>query len=58
MLLSKFHDYVHVDEQGVKHWKNISISIEQIEEKHHLNMVVRKKGLVFAKCIVCESIRI
>jgi hypothetical protein len=33
MLFSEFHDYVQVNKQGVKHWKNISISNEQVEEE-------------------------
>jgi hypothetical protein len=28
-----------------------------LRKRHHLNVDVRKKGYVFAKCIMCESMK-
>jgi hypothetical protein len=28
-----------------------------LKKKKHLNLDVRKRGFVFAKCIVCESLK-
>jgi hypothetical protein len=28
-----------------------------LKKKKHLNVDVRKKGFVFAKCIICESLK-
>jgi len=36
----------------------ISQSVMSIlKKRHHLNVDVRKKGFVFAKCIMCESLK-
>jgi hypothetical protein len=31
--------------------------MNQLRRKYHLNADVQKRGLTFAKCIVCESLK-
>jgi hypothetical protein len=31
--------------------------MSRLRKRHHFNVDVRKKGFVFAKCIVCESLK-
>jgi len=32
-------------------------AMSRLKKKHHLNADVRKRGFMFAKCIVCESLK-
>jgi hypothetical protein len=31
--------------------------MSKLRKRHHLNVDVRKRGSIFAKCIVCESLK-
>jgi len=45
------------DQQGNKHWINLSICYKSFEKRGHLNVDVRIHGFNFVKCIICESLK-
>ncbi len=52
-----FSDYIFVDQQGVKHGGILQSVMSKLRKKHHFSVDVKKKDFVFAKCIVCESLK-
>jgi hypothetical protein len=46
-----------VDKQRIKHWRNFQLRMSKLRKGHHLNMDMCKRGSVFVKYIVCESLK-
>jgi hypothetical protein len=49
---------IFTNKQGVKHWRYFSVCDEQVKEETPFQCwCKKKKGSIFAKCNVCESLK-
>jgi hypothetical protein len=48
--------YMHIRKE-LSIGRIFQLKMNKMRKKHHLNMDVQKRGLIFAKCIVRESLK-